>query len=331
MQIKARRCFVAHSPSRWVARVFLTCDNMLAVEYRHGQHVKKVLPHGPGAYLGLGGVPHVCCLYPGTQGEWAETLYELARTWSYGGEWVHHFLYKKFGYRLVAPPAECGGCNTLCSLDTNPANPSVGQTVTITCKVTNSEGSPSKGDAPQGAVTFYIDGASLGTVTLPDNEPDTQNWQQASVTWGASCAPRPIHTLGATYTPSVADFAPTACAGTITVNGCSTVQTLCCPNPVATVLHLTISGTCLSGTYTLTYDHPSQLWYYDGTLCGIGGTYFRLVCEAGGLWHLDSNAFGISQPSLTVMSCDPVNLFAAGVSILPAYGGGGSANVTITA
>src|SRR6516164_4518285 len=189
MRIKARKCFVALSPSRWVARVFLTCDNMLAVEYRRGQHVKKIAPHGPGAYLGTGGVPHVCCLYPGTQGALAETLYELAQAWSYGGEWVHRFLYKKFGYQLVAPPAECGGCSTQCTLAIDPANPSMGQTVTITCTVTNTDGSATKGDAPQGTVTFSVDGASLGTQTLPENEPDTRNWQQVSATWIAGCEP----------------------------------------------------------------------------------------------------------------------------------------------
>jgi hypothetical protein len=110
MQIMARRCFVPISPSDWVAKVFLTCDNMIAVQFKHGEKVKKVLPHGPGAYLGHGGVPQVCCLYPGTQGELAVTLYELAQVWSYAGEWVHTFLYKKFGYQLVAPPAECGNC-----------------------------------------------------------------------------------------------------------------------------------------------------------------------------------------------------------------------------
>lgn len=329
MQIKARRCFTPISPSRWVAKIYLTCDNKLAVEYRHGQHVKKVLPHGPGAYLGRGGVPHVCCLYPGTQGEVAETLYELAQIWSYGGEWVHAFLYKKFGYQIVAPPAHCGGCPTKCALTTEPANPTAGQSVALNCTVTNTAGSPTKGDAPKGTVTFFVDGAILATVTLPDNEPDTQNWQQASAAWLASCASKSPHAIAATYTPSEADFTATACGTSVVVSGCSTVPTPCCPNPVATSLRLTISGSCLAGTYPLTYDPAFHLWYFDGTVCGIGATYFRLACEGDNLWHMDSNALALGNVTLTTVACDSLHLTAVNCPVLPHYGGGGFANLTI--
>jgi hypothetical protein len=263
MQIKARKCFVPISPSRWVAKVYLTCDNKIAVEYRHGQHVKKVAPYGPGAYQGTGGVPSVCCLYPGTQGDLAETLYELAEAWSYAGEWVHAFLYKKFGYTLVSPPQTCGNCNTTCSLSLNPANPTDGQAVTITATVTNTDGSPTKGEAPEGTVTISVDGTVLCTQTLPEDEPDSKSYQTVSCSWTATCTPSSTHTIAATFTPSESDFASSNCTTGVTVSGCA--QTPCCPGGLPTTLHLTIAGSggCgIDGTYALTWN--SNQW--SGTL-----------------------------------------------------------------
>jgi hypothetical protein len=317
MQIKARKCFVAHSPSHWVARVFLTCDNMLAVEFRHGQHVKKVLPYGPGAYLGHGGVPHVCCLYPGTQGELAETLYELAQTWSYGGEWVHHFLYKKFGYQRVSPPAQCGGCSTSCSLAINPADPSVGEAVTITCTVTNTDGSPSKGEAPEGTVTFYLDGIEVGSCKLPEDEPDSKNWAKCSIDVGASCDPTPDHTVQAVYTPAQADWAPTSCGGGFSVSGCNTVRVPCCPNPLPATVHATITDVsgcgCLAGTYALTWDPVLGQRVSLGNLaCGFPATSpwnFYLGCLANGTFVFGiGQCNGVSFYGLTTMSCQPLQL-----------------------
>lgn len=337
MRIKARKCFFALSPSRWVSRVFLTCDNMLAVEYRHGQHVKKVAPHGPGAYLGQGGVPHVCCLYPGIQGDLAETLYELAQAWSYGGEWVHHFLYKKFGYQLVAPPAECGGCNTLCSLEINPANPSVGQSVTITCKVTNTDGSPNKGAAPQGTVAFSVDGASLGTQTLPDNEPDTQNWQQVSTTWAASCEPGATHTIEAVYTPSVPDFAPASASGSVTVSGCGGVVVPCCPNvQLPKTVYATLSNpvggcTCLVGTYALNWDQNKQAWMSAlGSYCGVPNSQIGVFCGSGG-FYLDFfiDGYGVDSGGfLYTRSCSPLVLSSQCFFASPPCDGGVNAAIT---
>ena len=268
MPIKARKCFVPISPSRWVSKVFLTCDNMLAVQFRRGQHVKKVLPHGPGAYLGHGGVPHVTCLYPGTQGELAETLYELAQVWSYGGEWVHAFLYKKFGYQLVAPPEPCGGCQTSCSLQVDPLDPEEGQAVTITCTVTNTDGSPTKGDAPAGTVTFYMDGGVIGSCTLPNEpEPDSQNAASCSIGWTASCQPQDTHSIEAVYTPSEPDYAPTSCATSVTVS-CGVPCSTCPPGvKLPKILHATISDAggcpCVVGTYPIVYNEVIQAWIYQ--------------------------------------------------------------------
>ncbi len=274
MQIKARKCFVPISPSRWVAKVYLTCDNKIAVEYWHGQHVQKVAPQGPGAYQGVGGIPSVCCLYPGTQGDLAERLYKLAQVWSYSGEWVHAFLYKKFGYLLVSPPEECGNCNTTCSLSLTPANPTNGQTVTITATVTNTDGSPTKGEAPEGTVTITVDGTVLCTQTLPDDEPDSKNYQTVSCSWTATCTPAATHTIAAMFTPSQSDFATSSTTTGITVSGCG--QTPCCPDGLPTTLHLTIagSGACgIDGTYALTWN--SNGWY--GTLSN--GCAIQFFCN----------------------------------------------------
>jgi hypothetical protein len=277
MQIKARRCFVPFSPSRWVAKVYLTCDNTIAVEYRHGQHVKKILPQGPGAYLGKGGVPRVCCLYPGTQGDLAEFLYELAEVWSYGGEWVHAFLYKKFGYRLVSSPSVCGNCNTTCSLSLSPANPTNGQAVTITATITNTDGSPTRGEAPEGTVAITVDGTNLCTQTLPEDDPDSTNVRSVSCTWTATCSPSQTHTLAATYTPSESDFASSSGSTSVTVSGCG--GTPCCPAGLPTILHLTISGSgsCgIDGTYPITWN--GTIWAGS---TGVGNP-LQFYCNAAG-------------------------------------------------
>ncbi len=290
MPIKARKCFTPISPSRWVSKVFLTCDNMLAVQFRRGQHIKKVLPHGPGAYLGQGGVPHVTCLYPGTQGEWAERLYQLAEVWSYGGEWLHAFLYKKFGYQLVAPPDQCGGCATSCSLSLNPAGPSDGQAVDVICTVTNTDGSSTKGDAPKGTVTFYVDGGEIGSCTLPDEpETDSQNWAACSIGWTASCQPSDSHYVSAVYKPANEEFAQTSCGSSIRVTCGPCVP---CPDfaKIPKTIHATISDlggcSCLAGTYPLAWN--GLMWAYtaaDGPCDYLGqplGLEILFQCVPGG-------------------------------------------------
>jgi hypothetical protein len=327
--IKARKCFVPRSPSEWVAKVFLTCDNMLAVQFRHGQKVKKILAHGPGAYLGRGGVPSVCCLYPGTQGDLAERLYQLAQVWPYGGEWVHAFLYKKFGYRLVQPPAQCGDCNTTCTIGLNPATPAVGQAVTISCTVTNTDGSATKGDAPKGTVKFSVDGTTIGTATLPDNEPDTQNYETVSVSWTATSG---THTIAAAFTAADTEFANTNCSTTVTVSGGGGVTTTCCPNnTLPDTVYVTISNaagcTCLEGTYTLTWDAANSEWnaYVNG-LCGQASVQFNLYC-GNGQWGF---ACGVLQQTSLSGSCSPFALSGTTTGDGSAVNCTGTVNVSVS-
>lgn len=312
--LKARKCFVPRSPSHWVAKVFLTCDNILAVQFNRGQKVKKILAHGPGAYLGRGGVPHVCCLYPGTQGELAERLYELAQVWAYGGEWVHAFLYKKFGYRIVQPPAMCGGCNSSCAITSNNGSPAVGDAVTFTATITNADGSTTYGDAPQGTVTFSVDGTSIGTVSLPANEPDSQNYQSASITWTATCTPTPTHTVEAVYTPSEPDYAATNCSMSVTVSGCG-VTTSCCPsNPIPATLYGTLSGSA-TGTIPLTYDSSSGSWIGSFGLCSAT-VDVSLVCMFGTGWNLTltGGASWTIIPEQTSYTCSPFGVSWTGLT-----------------
>ena len=332
MRIKARRCFVPLSPSDWVAKVFLTCDNRIAVQFRQGQHVKKVLPHGPGAYLGHGGVPNGCCLYPNTQGELAETLYDMAQIWSYAGEWVHHFLYKKFGYQLTAPPAQCGNCNTSCVLtaDKNPAN--VGDTVIFTATITNSDGSPTRGAAPEGAVTFRVDGAEIGTQTIAPNDPPSTNAASVTQTWVAT---EGTHTITAAYNPSDG-FSSTNCEMSLTVGG---VTVPCCPSlSIPATLHATISGSGgLDGTYALTWrgedpTDPENAWTCRQNLGSCVSTpgdpdTLNFLCTITPAWELAVRGPFIYGP--THVSCDPFEVVFEGVN-LSACGGGADCTVTVT-
>jgi hypothetical protein len=347
MQIKARRCFVPISPSRWVAKVYLTCDNKIAVQYRRGQHVKKILPHGPGAYLGTGGAPSVCCLYPGTQGDVAEELYDLAEVWSYSGEWVHAFLYKKFGYILVSGPKACGNCNTTCSLSLSPANPTDGQAVTITLTVTNTDGSPTKGEAPEGTVTISVDGAVLCTQTLPEDEPDSKNYQTVTCNWTATCTPSASHTITATYTPAESDFASSSCQASVSVSGCGG-GTICCPDGLPTTLHLTISGSgaCgIDGTYPLTWNSnqwsgattsgcPIQFYCNNTTTPASCG--FTLVVFAGPAGYCtfcyEVATCGSSSGTWESTSCSPPNWTSNPTGPLLGTCGcsGGAATFTVT-
>ncbi len=304
--IKARKCFVPPSPSDWVAKVFLTCDNMLAVQFKHGQKVKKILDRGPGAYLGYGGAPSVCCLYPGTQGERAETLYELAHVWPFAGEWVHAFLYKKFGYVLVSPPRLCGGCNTSCSLSINPANPTNGQAVTIYCTVTNTDGSPTKGAVPQGSVAFSVDGTEMGSVSLPDSNPYEQNAETVNIGWTATCTPSPIHAISAVFTPADSEFTSTNCSMNVTVSGCG-VPTSCCPNELPSTLHATISNvsgcSSLAGTYPLTWNASTERWEYGNKSLMYIGFYCNPNIDSP-FWYITIDCTGSPDAPLEASSAD---------------------------
>jgi hypothetical protein len=326
MQIKARRCFVPLSPSDWVAKVFLTCDNKIAVQFKHGQHVKKILPHGPGAYLGHGGVPHVCCLYPGTQGDVAETLYELAQVWSYAGEWVHAFLYKKFGYVLVAPPAACGGCNTSCFLQSSRNPAATGDLVTFTATFTNTDGSPTKGDAPEGTADWYVDGVWVANTPVPPNDPDTQNWQTTSLSW--TCGTTGTHTIEVVFNPDSGDFATTSCSLTQTCQG--GISTACCPGELLpATLHATVSGT-VAGTYALSYG-GNQAWTGSFTICG-GTTQITAACVLGswGLTLTGSVAGWTGASPSSPPSCNPLQVVFIGTGSCVNNGSPVSLTITIT-
>jgi hypothetical protein len=102
--IRARDIHWARSPSDWVYAFIRTCNDELAVWFRLGQKIIHRYPVGPGRYVGVGGVPAVCCLYPTTAGAYGRTLFNLSLSWPFGGELVWAFLYKKLPYRIVQPP-----------------------------------------------------------------------------------------------------------------------------------------------------------------------------------------------------------------------------------
>ena len=72
-------------PSSWVKQFILTCDNLLAVEFKNG----------------------VCCLYPAS----SKALFEIAITWPSPGKFVHVFLYKKLAYKLIKCPCPAQPCD----------------------------------------------------------------------------------------------------------------------------------------------------------------------------------------------------------------------------
>jgi hypothetical protein len=106
--IQARACFFP--VSGWVHAFILTCDLHLAVWFkrrrrRSRRHGRRHRRHAHGR--ATGGVPGVCCLYPGTNGQ----HYTLATIWHSPGRFVRRFLHRKMGYQIVAPPrVPCGPC-----------------------------------------------------------------------------------------------------------------------------------------------------------------------------------------------------------------------------
>jgi hypothetical protein len=103
--IKAKKFHLVRSPSEWVHAVILTCNDEIAVWFKHGEKIIGRTHVHPGPYLGIGGAPTVCCVYPKTAGALGRQLFNLALAWAYAGEFVHAFLYKKQPYRIVQPPA----------------------------------------------------------------------------------------------------------------------------------------------------------------------------------------------------------------------------------
>jgi hypothetical protein len=157
------KAFTAFSPSHWVHAIGLNCDGAIWVWFNHGQRIILRLDRGPGRYVGIGGAPAVCCLYPNTAGGLGQKLYQFAQAWAFAGEFEHSFLYRTQAYRIIAPPTlPCAGCGDAVGL-TSSANPTTpGTAVTFTCTVANTSGALE----PTGGVTFSINGTAVGTVAL---------------------------------------------------------------------------------------------------------------------------------------------------------------------
>jgi hypothetical protein len=315
---KARKAFFPISPSDWVYCIFLTCDNQLGVWFRHGQKIisrpKKGEETAPGQWIGVGGVPAFCCLYPRTQGERAENLYDLATVWSYGGEFVHRFLYKIEPYTPCQPPdlSAIGQCTTSCRCSAT----NVGNVFTITVVVTNSDGSATKGEQPQGSVLIEVDGVQICDVALPaEDEPDDTN--QSTVTCTYTCTDSDAHTVTATYTPAAGQgLLATECGTTIQCPS-QGITTACCPsNPIPTRLFFTWTCSAITQpgipvSIELDYDSSSQSWIStcipDSTSVGEYWL-FTLDCTSGGLgtaWQFSAGGLGVTAGSVT---CSPISL-----------------------
>jgi hypothetical protein len=281
-----------------VYAVYLTCDNQLAVYYRHGQRIISRPPGGeetaPGQWLGVGGSPAVCCLYPTVQGERAEQLFDLALVWSYAGEWVHRFLYKKLPYTIITPPVPCGpNCICGCSVTTSV----VGQTVTITVTVTNTDGSSLYGDAPEGDVQILVDGAQIADITLPENEPDNTSAVTVQTTY--SCTDGNAHTVTANYNPaSGSGFIACSCGASFQCPPCTTVG--CCPSCIPNTLKATNQNT--GEQATLTYNSGVSRWEGSTTMvCGHTIT-IRVACPTGST-HVTDWRFQGSWDGTTFSNC----------------------------
>jgi hypothetical protein len=310
--LKARQCSLARSPSDWVYAFYLSCNDEIAVHFRHGQKIIARTHTHPGPYIGVGGVPAVCCLYPSTAGALGRQLYELALGWPYGGEFVHRFLYKIQPYRIVPPPRmPCAGCATRVHLGSS-ANPScAGDAVTFTAAVANGDGT----SFPGGRVAFDVDGS-----LWPPSKPLVNG--QARLT--TSLLQAGSHAVATVYQPD--DGFQSSQASLVQVvrdcgsggGGGGTTTVPCCPNALPTTLYATYSNgtgscTCLNGlTVVLQWDGTAWTGTYQG--CGSGvTTTVKLQCSVqafGPLWAVLQSAPsppGCLSPGgqVTTYTCNP--------------------------
>jgi hypothetical protein len=330
VQVKPRECFFANSPSQWVYMIFITCDNILGVWYRHGQKVKKVADHGPGAYIGWGGVPEFCCIYPGTQGELAETLYELALVYPDAGEWVHRFLFKKQAYVPVSLLMPCGACITSCTITSskNPCDP--GDTVTFTVTITNADGSPTKGDAPEGTLT--LSNTNCGTIVIPDDETTSDTGKTVTVTCANKFNSSGTFDIVANYSPE-GGFLQTLCSLSQVVNG---IATGCCVAQVPATLFLAFTSGPLAGiNVTLTYNRTN--WFGEFSGCGSPlPIQVFLSCNTGGnVWAVGSSNsyahFGTGLTGPSSLTCSPFEADFNGIAVSSIGSCGGTVNIKVTA
>jgi hypothetical protein len=276
--IKCKKAFTATSPSDWVHAFGLTCDDTFWVYFKKHQRIilrppgyPKHKPYPPGPLLGVGGIPAVCCLYPGTAGAVGRWMYNTAIVWAYAGEFVHRFLYKKWAYQIVAPPAlPCVGCKTTTSVSAS-LNPSCsGQPVTFTATISDSDGAA----IPTGTVTFSSDkdGALCSNVAVDATGKATCTLSSLSVN---------THTITATFT-GTGGFQNSSGTVSQVVNTC---QNQCGCATVPNTLTATFSG-ALAGTITLTWQSGSSNWQGTGALCGGHNTLVTFNCTGGNSWNL---------------------------------------------
>src|SRR5437016_822216 len=115
--LKPKECQAVQSS--WVYAIILTCNDKLAVWYKH--HPRHT-PRNTWA-------PGVCCLYPNS----TKAHYLLMKAAFSKGRAVHQILYKILPYTIVAPPnlGKCS-CTTSCTIASS-LNPSLfGDSVTFT-------------------------------------------------------------------------------------------------------------------------------------------------------------------------------------------------------
>jgi len=301
---------IVYTPqSTWVFAVMLTCDNLLAIQFK--RRLRNLRLSGQRRGIKLGFVPGVVCLYPGTTEKW----FNLALVWASKGKYVWEFLYKKMPYKVIPAPAGPFGCkDTL--IATSSVNPSaVGQSVTFTATVTNTSGSA----PPEGKVTWY-DGATLlgpGTALSCSGNVCTSTYTTTALAAGT-------HTITGTFTDLT-----TGNEGFLTASGSVTqvvgTTVACCPGAVPNTLHLTLVGVVVFATsYTLTYNAAGGYWT-TGTFSLAGGTNeFRFACQGSttpGGWRLHTFCGGSEGlPVLigTSGSCSPFSIGFGGKNL--AYG-----------
>lgn len=256
-QIKGQLC---HFPeSSWVHGVYLTCDNQLAIQYKHGVH--RI--HG----IAVGGWPSVTCLYPAAPGL---NFYDLLLVWRSQGRFVWHVLPYRQPYRLVNPPQlPCAGCATTVSVTTSGTPSTSGASVTFTATVTNTDGTA----PPLGTVSFTSsrDGALGSGTALGASNPATSTFTTTSLSAGT-------HTITATFTP-LTGFV--AAQGTVTqVVNAATVSQCGCNVPQS--LTATFTGG-LTGSIPIAWDGTG--WTGDGAPCGTAlKTQVQMRCAGGTTW-----------------------------------------------
>jgi len=281
--IKARACFFP--ASSWVHAFILTCDDKLAVWFKRGVHHRH--------HHAIGGVPGVCCLYPNSN----KHLYDLAVVWWSPGHFVHQFLYRIMGYQIVQPPAvPCAGCRTTVAVTSSEDPSNVGDLVTFTATVADSDG----GDTPQGSVQFF-DGATL----LGNGSALSGSGNIATSTYATSALTAGSHTITAKFT-GASGFQNAQGSLTQTVN--SGISACGCSVP--STVHVTFTGG-ETGTFALTWT--GSVWTANGVLCAAARSTLQLACVAG-TWYfavtpLDSGSCGCgAQVAASSATCSPLSL-----------------------